>query len=87
MHILSFEKIENFDVIHALIELMTDNELRIRLNRKGVYFRERKSDVGHQFLRTLEKRILPHWKLYLKSKNKNIFVFEKEIIKKLKIKN
>jgi len=83
MHILTFKKTKNFDVMHALIELMTDNELRIRLNKKGKYFKENKFDVGHQFLRKLEKRILPYWKLYLKSKDKNIFVFEKEIIKRL----
>ncbi len=87
MHILTFEKMRNFDVMHALIELMTDNELRIRLNKKGVYFKEKEHNVGHPHLRKLEKRILPYWKLYLKSKNKNIFVFEKEIIKKLRIKN
>lgn len=87
MHILTLERIENFNVMHALIELMTDNELRIRLNRKGVYFKEGKFDVGHQFLRTLEKRIMLFWKIYLEKKNKNIFEFEKEIIRKLRIKN
>lgn len=85
MHILTFKKTKNEKVMHALIELMTDNELRIRFNKKGGrYFKEGKFGVGHPSLRNLERKILPYWKKYLKRKEKNIFEFEKEIIKKIK---
>ncbi len=82
MHIVTFKKTKNFKVMHALIELMTDNELRIRLNKKGRYFKEGKFNVGHPYLRNLEKRILPYWKEYLKNKKeKNLFDLEGKIIK------
>jgi len=65
---------------HAIIELATDNELRIRLNKKGKYFKEGKFDIGHDYLRKLEQKILPLWKDYLKSKNnKNILKLEREL--------
>ena len=66
--------------MHAIIELSTDNELRIRLNKKGVYFKKGKFDVGHSFLRSLEKKILPQWKEFLKGrKGKSIVNLGKEI--------
>jgi len=45
---------------HGIIELITDNELRIRLNKKGRYFNEKGQDVGHPYLREIEKKILPY---------------------------
>jgi len=70
---------------HAVIELATDNELRIRLNKKGKYFKEGKFDIGHDYLRKLEQKILPQWKNYLKNKGKkNIFKLEKELKKVVK---
>ena len=36
MHILT--NLDRSDITHAVIELMADNELRIRLNNKGKYF-------------------------------------------------
>lgn len=70
---------------HAIIELATDNELRIRLNKKGKYFKEGKFDIGHDHLRKLEQKILPHWKDYLENKGKkNIFELEKELRKTVK---
>lgn len=84
MHILTKKNQKNADIMHALIELMTDNELRIRLNGKGEYFTEKDQSVGHKFLQELEQRILPIWREYLigKLKAKNIFELEKYIIKK-----
>ncbi|MFA4890044.1 MAG: hypothetical protein WC587_00195 [Candidatus Paceibacterota bacterium] len=79
-HILTSNKYKDENIIHALIEMMTDNELRIRLNRNGKYFKEGKFEIGHTFLRNLEKQILPYWRQYLKTKNKNIFKFEKKLI-------
>jgi hypothetical protein len=63
---------------HAVIELATDNELRIRLNGTGDYFYINGKLVGHEFLFELEKKLLPNWKKYLTSKDKNIFEFIKE---------
>lgn len=84
MHILTKEKQQNRDVMHALIELMTDNELRIRLNGKGEYFIENGQHIGHENLHELEQRIFPIWQEYLagKLKAENIFELEKYIIKK-----
>lgn len=82
LHLLADKKCEDQEIMHALIELATDNELRIRLNKKGQYFKETKYNIGHKYLRPLEKKILPYWKKFLTEKNKNIFQLEKEIIKK-----
>lgn len=68
------------DVEHCIIELITDNELRIRLNGCGKYFEMDNVPVGHLFLRNLELKIYPHWQEYLKNK-KNIYEFRDEMIK------
>jgi len=79
MHILTKEKI-NSHTMHALIELLIDNELRIFLNKKGKYFKENKQHVGHEYLFDIEKKILPKWKKYLKDKNqKNLIDLEEKI--------
>jgi|SRR3989344_3070531 len=78
MHHLIYTKKTDANLIHALIELACDNELRLRLNRKGRYFREGKYIVGHRNLINLEKYILPHWKKYLASKT-NLLDFEKTL--------
>ena len=70
------------DLEHALIELATDNELRIRLNGGGDYFRVGNLEVGHKYLRTLEKEILPDWRKHL---NGNASV--NELIQTLKSKH
>jgi len=67
---------------HALIELVADNELRLRLNRGGNYFVCDGEGVGHEHLRDLEQKILPAWKKYLKQKTGEGNVFD--LIKKLK---
>ncbi|MFZ5424916.1 MAG: hypothetical protein ACOZAO_03890 [Patescibacteria group bacterium] len=67
------------DLEHALIELATDNELRIRLNDGEKYFKVGELEVGHKYLRELEKEILPEWRKHLEGKNS-----VNELIKKLK---
>ncbi len=62
---------------HAIIELATDNELRIRLNNGGQYFTENGYPVGHERLRSLEEKLLPQWKNYLIDKNQTIYDFIK----------
>lgn len=84
MHILTKECQQNEKIMHALIELMTDNELRIRLNGEGEYFIENNQSIGHKNLNELEQKIFPVWEEYLvgKLRAKNIFELEKYIIKK-----
>lgn len=79
MHYVTFDN-KNCDqnLMHALIELTCDNELRIRLNGGGKYFMENDIPVGHKYLARLEKKLLPDWKKYLRGV-KNIFEFEKEM--------
>lgn len=60
---------------HAVIELITDNELRIRLNKGGEYFICEGKDVGHDYLRDIEKRTLPNWQHYLSDKSLDIHDF------------
>jgi len=88
LHILTYKKLKDFDVMHALIELATDNELRIRLNKKGKYFipkQKKKMPLHIKKLFDLERKIYPYWKEYLKNrKGRNIFDLEREIIQKLK---
>ena len=67
------------EILHAIIELATDEELRIRLNKKGVYFKEGNKKIGHKELMQIKKTILPYWKIFLKQKNKNIENFAKKM--------
>lgn len=60
---------------HALISLLTDEELRSRLNH-DVY----PPFVTHKKLFPLMKKLLPSWRKYLVSKNKDIFKFKKEVL-------
>lgn len=89
MHFLT----KNTKIIHALIKLMTDNELRIKLNKKGKYFifqkpPQKKDHPLYDYfdqIWQLEKKIYPYWKEYLKDKKgRNIFDLEKEIKCKIK---
>ncbi len=61
-------------LMHAIIELIADNQLRIKLNKKGRYFEIK----GHLELKKIEKILYPYWKKYLKDDTKNIFDFLKE---------
>jgi len=77
MHILT--DLDDSDITHAIIELLIDNELRIRLNKGGKYFEQK----GHSKLVELEKKILPYWQEYLKKSNKNINDFIVSIKQKI----
>ncbi len=55
------------EITHALIELITDEEMRMRLNG-GSY----PPYVGHKNLVSIKDRILPMWKDYLSSESTNI---------------
>lgn len=63
------------DTSHALIELITDEELRVRLNggRYPPLIR------GHPHLERIEKKLLPAWKRYLKSDKHDIIKFRASI--------
>ncbi len=69
-------------LMHALIELSCDNELRIRLNDSKKYFEENDILMGHKYLAGLNRKLLPDWKKYLKNPNEDIFQFEKRMRKK-----
>lgn len=73
------EYLHNFfiddNIEHAIIELATDNEMRIRLNGGGEYFKCNGKNVGHKHLRKLETDIIDDWKDYLKNKDTNIYKF------------
>jgi hypothetical protein len=60
----------NENVEHAAIELLTDDELRTRLNG-GTY----PPFTGHEDLAHLKNRLLPSWKNYLNMSGKNINEF------------
>ena len=62
------------DTNHALIQLITDNELRIRLNG-GKY----PPFEGHSTLTAEMSSLLPKWQEYLLSPNKDILAFEKSL--------
>jgi len=62
------------DSNHAVIELIANEELRSRLNdSKYPPF------IGHKYLESIKKKLLPSWKKYLKSNKKSIIEFHKDI--------
>lgn len=86
LHLILDKKLGKNNLTHAIIELIADQELRIRLNKSGAYFKESKEGVGHPFLLKLSKAILPYWGKYLKSKDRNIVNFYLEMKNMPKIK-
>jgi len=76
LHILTH--FDRSDIAHAIIELAADEELRIRLNKKGKYFEY----PGHRHLLSVKKKILPYWKKYLREEKKDIFTFIKDMKRK-----
>ncbi|TSC96770.1 MAG: Uncharacterized protein CEN88_268 [Candidatus Berkelbacteria bacterium Licking1014_2] len=72
MHILTDHN--NTDLVHAAIELAIDNELRIRLNKKGRYFEY----PCHTYLQEIERKLLPNWKAYLRQEKQDFWAFIKE---------
>lgn len=70
----------SIEIEHAIIELISDNELRIRLNNMdNNYF-----EYGHNYLRPILIKLLPYWKKYLQS-NENIYNFRDRMIKTNKL--
>ncbi|MBU1895712.1 hypothetical protein KJ641_02485 [Patescibacteria group bacterium] len=65
---------EYTDLDHALIQLIADEELRIKLNG-GKY----PPFVGHKDLFPLMRIILPNWKKYLKSNSNDIMQLKREL--------
>ncbi len=67
------------DLSHAIIQLVTDNELRVRLNNRETY----PPFVGHKNLIPLMHKLLPHWHAYLvnvpEDGKRDIFAFEKRL--------
>lgn len=62
-------------IMHALIELATDNELRARLSKK-IIKGNGNFEIGHSDLKEARRSLINEWKTYLKSPrrliNKNI---------------
>lgn len=73
-HEILHSYLDNSPLSHAIIELITDEEMRKQLNNT-IY----PPFEGHKNLEILKKKILPHWKKYLKSENKNLTKFRKEL--------
>ncbi len=60
-------------VAHSVIQLCTDNELRVRLNG-GTY----PPFEGHAYCKATESALLKEWQVYLNSSNRNIIKFQKD---------
>ena len=80
LHILLEWKDIPPNITHALIELATDNELRIRLHGGGQYFFVGEKSVGHPYLKSLEEKILPFWEKYLRQKKGTARKFARDFI-------
>lgn len=62
---------DNTELAHALIQFITDNELRVRLNG-GNY----PPFVGHDYLAPIMQKMAPEWEQYLKQDQKDIMKFQ-----------
>ena len=75
-----------YNILHSLI-LLNDNELKIRLNKRGGYFKEKGFNTEPAEFLNLEKKILPYWKKYLEGKlGESIIEFKNLVKEKIKIK-
>ncbi|MEK7193687.1 MAG: hypothetical protein AAB652_02755 [Patescibacteria group bacterium] len=79
MHHIAYSRKGSSHLMHALIELACDNELRVRLNGRGGYFREGEFDVGHNYLVKLERKITEEWKKYLNDPRTNVYQLERKL--------
>ncbi len=77
LHILT--KNDNSDITHAIIELLADNEMRIRLNSKGKYFEYK----WHKHLIETEKNLYEDWINFIKWKDLNLFNYIKKTKKEV----
>ena len=82
MHHITYNISTTPQLMHAIIELSCDNELRIRMNKSKKYFEKNGTLMGHKYLINLKKKLLPDWKKYLKNPSENIYQFEKRMQKK-----
>lgn len=71
-HEILHSYLEKNNLTHSIIQLVAENELKTRLNG-GKY----PPFEGHEDLFPIMKKLLPSWKKYLKSKDKNIVQFIK----------
>jgi hypothetical protein len=71
-HEILHSYLEKNDLTHSIIQLVAENELKVRLNG-GKY----PPFEGHEKLFPIMKKLLPNWKKFLKSKDKNIIQFIK----------
>lgn len=71
--------LKNDQIGHALIELIADNELRIRLNNEKDYYQMGDKLIGHDYLLRSKEEILTQWKDYLRNKDVNIHNFYKKL--------
>lgn len=70
----------DYPLTHALICLVANNELRIRLNKKGKYFKENGYLTETKDIIKIEKTILKYFKKYLKGEmGKNILELKEKI--------
>lgn len=86
LHILVSEKMKNHNIMHAIIELATDNELRVRLDKNAKYFNmdplPPEAPSWAKEKEQFKKTIFPYWKKYLESQQeRNIFDLENEMTK------
>lgn len=76
----------NFNILHAII-MLADDELKIRLNKKGKYLSFKKEELSAEVVNliNLAKKILPYWKKYLVGElGKNILDFKNFLSNKIK---
>ena len=75
LHYLTYSR-KRSKIMHSIIELLAEEEIRIRLNKKGRYFQY----PGRKDLKKIKRFVFPYWKRYLSErKEKNIFELEKKI--------
>lgn len=68
LHVLTEKQVSW--LMHALIYLAIDEELRMRFNNSKEYFKEGTKKTYHKKLIAISRQILPHWKQYLSDKKK-----------------
>jgi hypothetical protein len=68
LHAAPFD--DKSDLVHAIIELLTDNALRVALNGG-----ELSGDVGHPFLAEIRKDLFPHFEKYIAGGGGDITTF------------
>lgn len=76
----------NFDILHAIMTLIND-ELKIRINKKGKYLNFKKEELNTEAVKLIKltKKILPYWEKYLNGNiGKNILELKEFLIKKSK---